>query len=228
LLTGLIGERRISIFIGGFGSGKTEISINYALRMREQGKEVKLVDLDVIDPYFRIRERRESLESKGIEVISPAGKLAVADLPALPPSIYSIFDSNTSVVIDVGGDDIGSVALGRFREQLKAIPCNVFFVVNTCRPGTNDVAGIARVLAGIEEVSRLQANALICNSNLGQQTDVNTILAGFQVVSNAAELLAVPVGFVAARRDLAGQLDLPGVPVLPLDIFMKPPWEMEQ
>jgi hypothetical protein len=224
----LTGDQRISIFIGGFGSGKTEISINYALRMRDQGKAVKLVDLDVIDPYFRVREQKESLESKGIEVISPAGKLAGADLPALPPAIYSIFNSDASVVIDVGGDDIGSVALGRFREQLKAMPCNVFFVVNTCRPGTNDVAGIVRILAGIEETSRLQANALICNTNLGRQTDVNTILAGFQVVSSAAERLAVPVAFIAARRDLAGQLNLPGVPVLPLDIFMKPPWEIEQ
>lgn len=218
-------KNRISVFTGGFGSGKTETALNYALSLRGRGEEVTVVDLDVINPYFRVRAVRESLENKGIKVISPGGKLSGADVPALPAAIYGIFKGPGHAVVDVGGDDIGSIALGRFREQLNAEPCNIFFVVNSCRPNTSDQSGIIRMLRGIEKTSRLKVNAFICNTNLGRQTDAKTILEGYGFIAGVASQLGLPVAFIAARRDLADQLGNPGVPVLPIDIFMKPPWE---
>ena len=218
-------KNRISVFTGGFGSGKTETALNYALYLHSCGEAVTVVDLDLINPYFRVRVVRENLESKGIKVISPDGKLAGADVPALPAAIYSIFEGKGHAVIDVGGDDIGATALGRFKEQLNAVPRKIFFVVNTCRLHTREQSGIIKMMRGVERTSRLQVNALICNTNLGRRTDANIILQGYKVITGVAEQLGLPVAFIAARRELADQLGCPGAPVLPMDIFMKPPWE---
>lgn len=223
---GLTRIKRISVFTGGFGSGKTEIALNYALSLRDQAEGVTVVDLDLINPYFRVRAIKERLErNKGIKVISPAGKLSVADVPALPAAIYGVFESEGHTIIDVGGDDIGATALGRFREQINAQPCNIFFVVNTCRPNTRDEESIIKMMHGIERTSRLQVNALICNTNLGRQTDKRIIMEGYQVIKGLSGHLGLPVAFIAARRDLAAQLAGLEAPVLPIDIFMKPPWE---
>lgn len=218
-------KKRISVFTGGFGSGKTETALNYALHLRGRGEEVTIVDLDLYNPYFRVRAIRESLEIKGLKVISPSNKLSGADIPALPAAIYGIFEGRGYAVIDVGGDDIGATALGRFKEQLNAEPSNIFFMVNTCRPNTRDASGIIKMMRGVERTSRLQVNALICNTNLGIQTDAKTILEGYKVIAGVAGQLGLPVAFIAARRDLAAQLGNPGAKVLPIDIFMKPPWE---
>lgn len=222
---GLTRKKRISVFTGGFGSGKTEIALNYALSLRNQVEVVTIVDLDLINPYFRVRAIRERLENKGIKVISPGGKLSVADVPALPAAIYGVFESEGHAVIDVGGDDIGATALGRFREQINAQPCNIFFVVNTCRLNTRDEDSIIKMMRGIEKTSRLQVNAIICNTNLGSQTDKKIILEGYQIVKDLSGHLGLPVAFIAARRDLSAQLAGLEAPVLPIDIFMKPPWE---
>jgi hypothetical protein len=221
----LTSKERISVFTGGFGSGKTENALNYALSLKDQGKMVTIVDLDLINPYFRVRAVRKSLESKGIKVVSPEGKFSVADVPALPAAIYGIFEGEGHAVIDVGGDDIGAIALGRFREQINARPCNIFFVVNTCRPNTRDESSIIKMMRGIEKTSRLQVNALICNTNLGRRTDAGIVLGGYKIIAEVAEKSSLPVAYIAARRELAGQLGSPGVPVRPIDLFMKPPWE---
>ena len=163
--------RRINIFTGAFGSGKTELALNYAVKLLETGKKVTAVDLDLINPYFRIRSVREALETRGINVVSPRGKLAGADVPALPPAILGVLeDSSTYGVLDVGGDDIGAAALGRFRNNLVEGSFNLYFVVNTCRLHTRDVPGILSVMNRVEKASRLQINALISNPNLGPET----------------------------------------------------------
>lgn len=217
--------RPISIFTGCFGSGKTEIALNYAIKIHDSGKKVTVVDLDIINPYFRTRVVREYLEGKGITVVSPRGKLADADVPALSPAIYGVLQGHGGYgVIDVGGDDIGATALGRFKNYLPAGAFNLFLVVNTCRPFTGDVDGIIAVLRSIEKTSRLQVTALVSNTNLGPETDVAAVLEGHRIITGAARQLDLPVAFIGARRDLAPSLGEVDVPVLPVDLFMKPPW----
>jgi hypothetical protein len=218
--------RPINIFTGAFGSGKTELALNYAVKLLETGKKVTAVDLDLINPYFRIRSVREALETRGINVVSPRGKLAGADVPALPPAILGVLeDSSTYGVLDVGGDDIGAAALGRFRNNLVEGSFNLYFVVNTCRLHTRDVPGILSVMNRVEKASRLQINALISNPNLGPETVPETILEGHRLVLEAAHQLKLPVAFLGVRRNLANRLENQEVPVFPLDLMLKLPWQ---
>lgn len=216
---------RISIFTGNIGSGKTEIALNYAMKKLEEGSQVTVVDLDIINPYFRTRTVREYLEGRGLTVVSPEGKLAGADVPALSPAIYGVLQGKSGLgVFDVGGDEVGAIALGRYKNHLVPGDYALFFVVNACRPFTRDVKGITTVLREIERASRLRVNALVSNTNLGPATDAATFLEGHHTVVEAARRLELPVAFAAVRRDLVEDVGEIGLPLLPLDLFMKPPW----
>ncbi len=217
--------KRISIFAGSFGSGKTEIALNYAAKIHETGEKVAVVDLDLINPYFRTRLVKKNFEDKGIKVVSPEGKLANADVPALSPAIYGVLEGKNSYgVFDVGGGDIGSVVLGRFTDQLPEGTYNLFLVVNTCRPFTRDTDGIITVLREIEKTCRLKFTAIVSNTNLGPGTDTATVLEGYRITSEAARILNLPVDFLCVLENLVGSLKGIDVPVLPLTMFMKVPW----
>lgn len=217
---------RLIFFSGGFGSGKTEIALNFALALHKQGNKVKLVDLDIINPYFRTRIVRGLLLGLGIEVVSPGGKLAEADMPALTPAIRGVLEGHRDEygVFDVGGDDIGSIILGRFKKYLAAGAFSLFLVVNACRPYTLDVAGIISMLKSIEKTAKLKVTGLVSNTNLGPETGVETIRNGHRVIIEAATHLGLPVVFLGVREDLAGSIGDIDVPVLPLKLFMHMPW----
>lgn len=216
---------RINIFVGALGSGKTEIALNFAVKLHDGGEKVTVVDLDIINPYFRTRVVREYLEGKGLAVVSPQGKLAGADLPALSPAIHGVMEGYGGCgVFDVGGDDIGATALGRYKTYLPEGAFNLFLVINTCRPFTRDVDGITTLLRGIERASRLRVTALVSNTNLGSETDVATILEGHGIVKEAARTLDLPIAFMGVRRELVEAVGKVDVPVLPVELFMKPPW----
>lgn len=222
-------KTRVIIFTGNIGSGKTEIALNYALRKKEEGQQVTVVDLDIINPYFRTRTVRRSLEERGIGVVSPEGKLAGADVPALSPAILGVLQGRRGLgVFDVGGDDVGAVALGRFKSCLPEGDFTLFFVINTCRPFTRTVEGIAAVLRSVEEASRLKVDALVSNTNLGRATDAATFLEGHQLVKEASRRLNLPIAFAALHRGLLEEVGEIDVPVLPLDLFMKLPWDMDE
>ncbi len=223
----MIINRRVSIFTGGFGSGKTEVALNYAVKLRENVSKVTVVDLDLVNPYFRTRTAINALERRGINVISPSGKLAGADVPALPPAIQGVLEKNEGPgIFDVGGNDIGAAVLRRFKKDLPDSTYTLFMVVNVCRIFTRDTEGIIDVLKRIESMSGLRVDALISNTNLGPETDKGIILKGHQIILEAAGQLGLPVPFMAVRRDLAGDLGEVGVPVLKLDLFLKLPWDI--
>jgi hypothetical protein len=218
--------KRISIFVGYFGSGKTETALNYALRLNKKGRKVTVVDLDLINPYFRTRQVKACFEKMGIKVVSPEGKLANADIPALPPAILGVLERPDGCgVFDVGGGGIGATVLGRFKNDLPDGTYDLFLVVNTCRPYSRDADSIISITAEIEKISRLKVSALVSNTNLGPETDVAAILAGHRIISEAAQRLNLPVAFISARADLADAMGEMDVPVLPLALFMKTPWQ---
>ncbi|WP_092468386.1 hypothetical protein [Desulfotruncus arcticus] len=220
-------KEKITIFVGNIGSGKTELAINYALRLKEEHDRVGIVDLDIVNPYFRTRVFRDYLEQNGLKVVAPAGELAGADVPALPSAILGILeDEGIKGVLDVGGDEIGATALGRFKPYLPNGSYEMLFVVNTCRPFTRTVEGIMQVLKSVEKASRLEATGLVSNTNLGSGTDIATIEAGHSIVTEAASRLNVPVAFMAVRNELAAELAqrLPRENLFPLKLHVLPPW----
>lgn len=218
-------DKRIAVFVGAFGSGKTEIAINYVRSLAQQEKQVAIVDLDIVSPYFRSRDVTEKLASQGIEVIAPPGELALADLPIVVPRTQGAFDDpRLHVVVDVGGDDIGATALGRFSDQLRLLPHELLLVVNTCRPFTKDVPGIRKMLLSIENATHLKVTGLVANSNLGSETTPETIHNGLRIISEAAAITGIPVVGAGVRKDLVSAVDNLDVPVFPIAITLLPPW----
>ena len=142
--------KRVNLFMGHYGSGKTNIAVNYALRLKEQGKAVKIADLDIVNPYFRTKDSAQLLEKAGIPLISPTFANTNVDLPALPAETYSLFQNNAFyAVMDIGGDDRGAYALGRYRDYiLEENDYEAFFVANFYRPLTTTAAEALEVMAG--------------------------------------------------------------------------------
>jgi len=222
--------RRIVIFTGRFGSGKTEVSINYALSLvdRVNGSQPILIDLDVVTPYFRTRELAEQLAGNGVEVVTPAAVSQHLDTPAITPQILgAIQQPNRPVVLDVGGDAQGARALGQFAPVLEKLGYAMNFVVNPYRPFTNSVEGIARAVREIQDTSRLKVTALASNPNLIGETTVDVVVTGHRLVEEAAKTLDLPVAFVSLRVDLAAQLapDTFRQPTMSLRRFFVMPWE---
>jgi hypothetical protein len=223
-------DRRIVIFAGRFGSGKTEISINYALSLADQTNQQRpiLIDLDVVTPYFRTRELAEQLAQEGVDVVTPAPVAQHLDVPGITPEILgAIQQPDRPVVLDVGGDAQGARALGQYASVLNQLDYAMNFVVNPHRPFTDSVAGIAQAVAEIQSTARLQATALVSNPNLIGETTLPIVTAGHRLVEEAAQALGLPVAFVSLRADLAAEAG-PNTfrqPVMPLRRFFVLPWE---
>lgn len=219
-------ETRIHIFIGAYGSGKTEAAVNFAVRERSAGRRVALVDLDIVNPYFRSRDAAEALAAPGLEVISSSPGMELADLPALSPRITgALRDPGLAVVFDVGGDPAGARALGRFGPLLREAAPEVWLVANPYRPETRTPVAIARLADALSAAGGQRVTGLFANPNLGAETTVETVVAGRRVVDEAAVLLGLPVALTGVRADLAGAAAARLGPILPLRRYMLLPWE---
>lgn len=218
---------RVHIFLGAYGSGKTETAVNFALHEREAGRGVVLIDLDIVNPYFRSREIRADLSEQGIQVVSSAAGLEEADLPALSPAIIGALQNESlRVVLDVGGDPAGARALARFHNQLSPLGPEVLAVVNPFRPETRDARSINTMVASLGKAGRQPATGLVANPNLGPETTVSTIVEGTAILRQAAAELRLPLAFTCVRADLAAEVERLGIkPLLPLRRYMLLPWE---
>jgi len=205
-------NKRIKIFVGSFGSGKTEIAINYSIYCRKKYSQVAIVDLDIVNPYFRTREVKDTLNDKGIKVVAPEGKLTYADLPLISPEIKGLIqNSSYYLILDVGGDDVGSVVLGNFNYFIKNLDYEMLLVVNSYRPFTRNIFQIEKMIQEIENRSRLKVSGIVSNPNLSIQTNEEIIKQGHIVIKEAAQKLKIPEDFK--------------VPVFYINRFMKLPWD---
>jgi len=190
-------SERIKIFVGGFGSGKTEIAINYSLYCKKSHKQVAIVDLDIVNPYFRSREAKEALNLKGVKMVAPEGKFTYTDVPLISPEIKGLIQNpDYLVILDVGGDDVGSVVLGNFRDFIKDFPYEMLLVVNSYRPFTRNISQIKQMIEEIENSSRLKVNGIVSNPNLSIQTDEKIIKKGHSLIKEVAKKLKIPIKFV--------------------------------
>jgi hypothetical protein len=218
---------RIRVFTGHFGSGKTEISINYAINLAKQGKKVAIVDIDIVNPYFCVRDIGEHLsKGYGIKVIASNPHYSNAELAVVPSEVISVFnDKSYEVVIDIGGDENGAVVLGQYNRFFREEPYDLYFVINNNRPQTSNVEGTEEYIRNIEYTSRLKVTHLISNTNLSYETTVEDILKGDKEVKELSEKIKLPYRYTTCRRDLVE--DIKGKvqgEILPIDIYMKPPW----
>lgn len=222
--------KRITIFTGPFGSGKTEIAVNYALHLNRHGEKVGLVDLDIVNPYFRSRALSQWLKEAGIDLVSTQPGLEMADLPALSPRIFSFLQSpDHQVIFDVGGDPVGARVLGRFQPYFQTNPYRLWLVVNPYRPGYEDPERIVDLAREVEAASRLEIAGLIDNSNLGKLTDQKVRTEGTALVQAAATRLEVPVVFrTYTDQAFLTELEQAGAErIFPLNLYMLPPWEVD-
>lgn len=201
--------KRLTLFSGHYGSGKTNIAVNYAFYLKQKGLPVVIADLDIVNPYFRTKDSEEQLKRSGIEVISLPYANTNVDLPSIPSSAYSLVEDRSKYgIIDVGGDDRGAYALGRFSDAiLNENNFENFYVVNFFRPLTRTPIEAKTVLDEIEAAGKIPFTGIINNSNLGEETTFEDIIATKEKVSELSSVTGLPVVFTAVVKSLVSDLN---------------------
>jgi len=200
-------ERRVTVFVGHFGSGKTEIALNGALELAEAGTEVTVADLDVVKPYFRSRSARAILDDVGIELLAPAGANLHSDLPIIVPQIRShLRDPRRKLVIDVGGDGVGARVLGSLSDVVPLEETDCLVVLNFRRPSTPDPEGAVLMVREIEKVGRVPVTGLISNTHLMDESTPEVVREGYLKALETASRIGVPLVAVTVDQDLVPEL----------------------
>ena len=213
--------KRLTLFAGHYGSGKTNIAVNYALHLADEGKKVCIADLDIVNPYFRTKDSARELAERGIDLISPQYANTNVDLPALPAESYRLVrDKSVYGIMDIGGDDRGAYALGRFVPSIKEENnYRMAFVVNCYRPLTETVADTVEIMREIEAACGLAFTCLVNNSNLGGETTAETVLDSLGFVEALSAATGLPLWMHTATAAVAKELT--GLPVLPMTLQKK-------
>ncbi len=214
-------HKRLTLFAGHYGSGKTNIAVNYALHLASEGKRVCIADLDIVNPYFRTKDSESELRAAGIRLISPQYANTNVDLPALPAESYSLVqDTSAYGIMDIGGDDRGAYALGRYAEAIKAEDnYRMALVVNIFRPLTSTVRDTVEIMREIEGASGLKFTCIVNNSNLGPETTAETVLSSLPRIEEIARATGLPVWMHTAKASVAEELS--GLPVLSMTLQKK-------
>ena len=212
-------HKRITLFAGHYGSGKTNIAVNYALHLAAEDKKVCIGDLDIVNPYFRTKDSAAELEQAGVELISPQFANTNVDLPALPAEAYRLVeDKSIYAIMDIGGDDRGAYALGRYVPGILAENnYRMVFVANCYRPLTRTPEDALEVMREIEAACGLKFTCIINNSNLGTETTTDSIIASSDYIEKLSQISGLPVWLTTARADIAEQMES----VFPLQLQSK-------
>ena len=197
-------SKRVTIFAGHYGSGKTNIAINFAKKLKKIGRDVILADLDIVNPYFRSKDSEEELREEGIELICSCYASTNVDIPALPQNLYrTVQDKSTYAVLDIGGDDAGSVVLGRLADKLKEENnYEMIFVVNFYRPITKNAEDALEIMREIEYASSLKFTAVVNNSNLGDITSPEDINSTEEEVKKLCKMTSLPLLFTSVKSNI--------------------------
>jgi len=227
-------EPSVYIFTGHYGSGKTEVAVNYALYLKKNNpdRKVAIVDMDIVNPFFRTADALKQLTEAGVFVELPMYANTNIDVPALTASMGGLIeDKNCDVVLDIGGDDVGAKAVGRYSDLISARGYKLYFVMNYNRPFTRNIQNAGRMFDDISAASCLPITGLVNNTNLLQYTTPQTVLDGIPLINELSKLKNVPVVMCTAFEEIAEQIknapELSGVQLLPMKEHIKLLWNRD-
>ena len=214
-------HKRLTLFAGHYGSGKTNIAVNYAVLLAEEGKKVCIADLDIVNPYFRTKDSEKELTEHGITLISPHYANTNVDLPALPAESYRLVqDKSIFGVIDIGGDDRGAYALGRFSDAIKAEDdYRMAFVINRFRPLTSTVEDTVEIMREIEAAAGIKFNCIVNNSNIGAETTEDIVRESVGFAEELSRATGLPIWLHTVEKSIAEGIS--EIPILPLTLQKK-------
>jgi len=220
-------DKRVRIIIGHYGSGKSEFAMNYVIKLRtEVDGKVALSDLDIVNVYFRTREKKNLLKSLNILPIDSSIDAPTLDLPAISAEIATpINDKLYNYVMDVGGDNVGARVIGRFNHLLNEGDYDMFCIVNGNREQTQTANQVINHIKAIEKASGLKVTGLVNNTHLIRATTVEDILKGQELVTEVSRLCNIPIRYVACLESIVDGLpkDLEGE-IFPIKLYMREDW----
>lgn len=222
--------KRITLFSGHYGSGKTNIAINYAMLLKNSFDNVCIADLDIVNPYFRTKDGEAALNRHKIKLISSEFASSNVDLPALPAETYAILDNpDLHAVIDVGGDDRGALALGRYAPSiLDENNYEMLFVINKFRPLTRDCETTLEIMNEIENACNMKFTAIVNNSNLGEETTAENVLSSLDYANQIAEKTGLPVKMTCVDSRVAPELSGKIENVFPITLYVMQSWKLQE
>lgn len=216
-------HKRLTILCGHYGSGKTNVAVNLAYALKETCDRLSIADLDIVNPYFRTKDSSGDFAARGIGLICSEYANSNVDIPALPPEMYAITDDkDLTVVLDIGGDDRGALALGRLAPQIKAENnYSMLMVINRYRPLTPDAPSTLEVMREIETACGIAFTGLVNNSNLGCETTAQDVLDSVEYANSVATLTGVPLVLTTAKQELCSELEGRVPHLFPLELQAK-------
>lgn len=217
--------KRITLFAGHYGSGKTNIAVNFAIKLKSVFENVKIADIDIVNPYFRTKDSEEILNENGIKLISSDYANTNVDVPALPSEIYSVTeDKEVAAVVDIGGDDRGALALGRYSPSIKEENnYNMLLVINMYRPQTRCAQDVLEIMREIEDAGKLKFTGIVNNSNLGPETTEEDVLSSLKYAEDVSNLTGLPIYMTTVKNDLFDCLSEKIDNLFPINIYVN--WE---
>ncbi len=222
----MLDDKRIRVVIGHYGSGKSEFSVNYAVQLAKLGKKVALADLDIVNMYFRSREAKEALTSLGIKVIGSQVDTPAIEVPSISAEVYTpLQDTSYEAILDVGGDQVGARALGRYVDYFVDGQYDMFFVINANRPETQTVDKVMEYITKIQDVSRAKVTGLINNTHLLKATTAEDVLRGQKLALEVEKRSGIKLKYISVLEDIIPTLpkDLEGE-ILPLKLYLRQEW----
>ena len=219
----------IVAIVGNYGSGKTEVAINLAVNRKRAGLDVHIADLDLVNPYFRTREARQTLEALDIDVVLPPQEYLQADLPILSPAIAGMIRKPDGLtLLDVGGDDAGATVLAALGDAFAGTDVRLLQVVNPLRPQTATVEGCLKIKTEIEAAAKLTISGLIGNANLIDDTAVQVIYDGYDFIQKLSAASGLALEFITVAQQLLAQIETErfDCPILPIARQLVPPWKL--
>ena len=216
--------RPLTIICGHYGTGKTNFSVNLAIDAAKSGKKVTLIDMDIVNPYFRTADHKTLLESYGVKVMAPFFANTNVEIPSLPHGISAVLDDDGIVIMDVGGDDAGAVALGSFAKKIQSMNYDMWYIINQYRSMISDSADAVDVMHDIETASRLKMTGIVNNSHLKDLTTPKNIIDSLDYAKKTASAANVPLKFTTCPEGLSGackEIEF----LYPIAIYVRTPWE---
>lgn len=226
--------KKVYVLIGNYGSGKTELALNFAFKAAETGR-TELLDLDMVNTYFRLTERGQMTRMKEIRLVSPNFACSGIETLSLPAEVSSAFAMDwDTVVFDVGGDAVGATAVGRYHQdfmELEPDSLEVLNVINIRRPLAGTVEKIIHLQEEMQIHSRLRITGMVNNTNLAGVTGPDELRDGYELIKQVSQLTGVPVKYTSGKKKLLDIFlaeghdpEYIGTP-LAIDTYMQRDWD---